>query len=91
MKTNLLGKSNAVLTTDEGEFVAIIGCGKNTDISKKLKQAIKDHFCLQEDTNIQLNVKDVLTCEKSLKFSVEYTEDEEDNLRDFEIEIVATY
>jgi transcription antitermination factor NusA-like protein len=93
MKTELFGKSNAVLFTDEGEFVAVIGCegGKNKDISNKLNRAIKDHFCLEDDTDITFDVKEALTNQKSVKFSVSYLEDEEETLRDFEIQIVAHY
>jgi len=92
IKSKLFGKSNAVLTY-EGEFVAIIGCGKNEDITSKVSQAIVDHFCIETEgvNTFKVNVDEVLTNEKTLLFSVEYTEDEEENLRDFELNIVASY
>lgn len=77
---------------DEGNFIAIIGCGKKEDITSKLKLAIKDHYCILDETEIKLSqTKEVLTNQNIIKFSAEYTEDEEENGRDFSIEIVASY
>jgi diacylglycerol kinase family enzyme len=88
MKTNLIGKSNAVLISD-GEFIAIIGCGAKADITKKLELAIKEHFVASKVT---VEPSDELDNQKPVSFTAEIiTEDEEVEYRDFEIFITATY
>lgn len=91
MKTNLIGKTNAVLITDEGEFIAVIGCvgyGKG-DITKKLELAIKEHFVVE---SVSVKCDDVLENQKPIKFSADIiTEDGDEEIRDFEIFVTATY
>ena len=88
MRTNLIGKSNAVLISD-GEFIAVIGCGANADITKKLELAIKEHFIADKVT---VEPSDVLDNQKPVSFTAEIiTEDEDVEYRDFEIFITATY
>lgn len=101
MKTNLFGKSNAVLVEEgTGNILGIITCGKNEDISKKLIEAISDHFVIEKGTDIKLYDRITLNGRKPIKeltnqamvrFSAEWIEDDEERIRDFEIEIVATY
>lgn len=89
MKTNLFGKSNAVLLSDEGEFIAVITCGAKSNIADKVKQAIKDHFVVE---SVNFEVSEELTNQKPIKFSADIvTEDGEDEIRDFEIFITASY
>ena len=89
MKTNLFGKSNAVLLSDEGEFIAIISCGAKVDITDKVKRAIKEHYVVE---SVSFNVTEELTNQKSVKFTADIvTEDGDDEVRDFEIFITATY
>lgn len=89
MKTNLFGKSNAVLLSDEGEFIAIISCGAKVDITDKVKRAIKEHYVVE---SVTFKVTEELTNQKSVKFTADIvTEDGDDEVRDFEIFITATY
>lgn len=90
MKTTLFGKSNAVLTELKGGVIAIIECDNGEDITLKIKQAIKDHFVV--DTEIVLDSHDArLTNQEPVRFSADFEDDGEPSIRDFEIEIVATY
>ena len=89
MKTNLFGKSNAVLLSDEGEFIAIISCGAKVDITEKLKLAIKEHYVVE---SVSLECTEELTNQKPVKFTADIvTEDGDEEVRDFEIFITATY
>lgn len=102
MKTNLFGKSNAVLIEEDTDnILGIISCGKNEDITKKLIQAISDHFVVPKGTDIKLYDRNsllsnyqptkVLTNQETVSFSATWVEDEQELIRDFEITICATY
>jgi hypothetical protein len=89
MKAKLHGKSNAILTDDEGNFIAIIGCGKDSDITKKIELAIKEHYVVK---SVKVDSPHILENHNVINFSADIiTEDEEDEIRDFSIEVVATY
>lgn len=101
LKTDLnLGyeSSNAILFEEgnqgtTGDMLGIIGCvgmGKG-DITEKVIRAIKDHFTVEEDIVITLEVKEALTNQKDLKFSATWEEDEQELIRDFIIFVSATY
>lgn len=88
MKTNLYAKSNAVLRTSEGEIIAIIECGKGKNISNKLEQSIREHF---DAESVTINSSDILSNYEPVKFCSEIVIDGEQTIRDFEIQVVATY
>ena len=89
MKTNLFGKSNAVLLSDDGEFIAVIGCGAKSDITAKLELAIKEHFVTE---SVSIKSTEILDNQKPIKFSADIvTEDGDEEIRDFEIFITASY
>ena len=89
MKTNLFGKSNAVLLSEDGEFIAIISCGTKVDITKKLELAVKEHYVVK---TVSIKCDEELTNQKAVKFTADIiTEDEDEEIRDFEIFITATY
>ena len=88
MRTNLIGKSNAVLMSD-GEFIAIIGCGAKTDITKKLALAIKEHFVVKK---VMVERSAEIDKKKAVNFTAEIIDEDGDvEYRDFEIFITATY
>lgn len=89
MKTELFGKSNAVLVTDEGEFVAVIGCKPKEVIDHKLEQAIKDHYVAED---VRINCLETLNNQKTITFGAEiFDEDGDKDFRQFRISIVASY
>lgn len=94
MKTNLSAKSNAVLTceeTKEGKIIAIISCGKQEDITKKVEKAIKEHYVAKIVTLIE-SEKEVLTNQTYTYFSAFITEiGMLPIVKEFCLEIVATY
>lgn len=92
MRTKLYGKSNAILSEVGNGVVAIIECGADEEIKPKLAQAIKDHFTLDKDAKLTFDSDDtVLTNQSGVTLSVEWVEDGEPVIRDFEMEVVATY
>ena len=89
MKTKLFATSNAVLTTaNEGEIIAVIVCEAESDVTNILEQAIKEHFVAE---TVIIHSDDVLTNQECLKFSADLVEEGEHTVRDFVIQIVATY
>jgi len=96
MRTKLYGKSNATLTEVGGETICIIVCGKDEEISKKIKTAIKEHHIVDNDSEVTIDVdhqteEAILTNQEPITFSAEWIEDGESIIRDFELRIVATY
>lgn len=92
MKTELFGTSNAILEEKGNGLLAIITCkGGKKDIAKTLKLAIKEHFCLEDGTDITLDINEPLTNQKSVDFEASWEEDGEPIIREFEISIIATY
>lgn len=91
MKTNLVGNSNAVLVDNEGNVMSVIRClaGQNKDITVKIENAIKEHYC--SETVSLIDDTDVLTNQSELSFKVNSFEDGDIIPRDFSILIVATY
>lgn len=89
MKTNIVGKSNAILTNTDGEIVAIISCGVNETLDKKLKQAIKE--CYVGESVKLIDSDKILTNQSEVLFSAELVEDGEETIRDFALNIVVTY
>ena len=87
MKANLFGKSNAVLM-NEGEVVAIIKCKANDQIRAKLQIAIQKHYTAD---SVYVPSNEVLTNQAPLLFSANLVIEGEDEVRDFTIEITATY
>lgn len=89
MRTNLYGTSNAVLTLN-GEFVAIIGCPKSGDITKKIEQAVRDHF--PDSVVALIKTDEILNNTTPVTISMEIIQDQEQPFyRDFELKIVPTY
>ena len=93
MKTNLAGKSNAVLTESDYGVIAIIACkgGKDKDISKQVKQAISEHLSLEKGTEITFSDTEVITNQGVLNFEASFIEDGDDTTRDFTLEVTVTY
>jgi hypothetical protein len=94
MRTKLFGKSNAVLsevTGGEGNpAICIIVCGKDEEISAKVKEALRGHHVVDGDITID-NEDGVLTNQEPLKFSAEWEDEGESCIRDFELQILPTY
>jgi len=103
LTAQLFGNSNAILLEEgnqgsDGDILGVIAVGgnvhgKEVDITRKVKQAIVDHFCVETEgvNTMKLEVKEVLTNQKTLLFSAEWEEDGEQLIRDFKIFIIATY
>lgn len=91
MRTNLVGTSNAVLLDNEGNVMSVIRClaGQNEDITVKIENAIKEHYC--SETVCLIDARDVLTNQSELSFKAYSFEDGDIISRDFSILIVATY
>lgn len=87
MKVIVLTSSNAVLTDESGRVMSIITCNK--DINSKLEKSIKEHYTAQHVKIIDNN--EILTNQAAVSFKAEVTEEGETCIRDFSIEIVATY
>ena len=91
IKTQLFGKSNAVLTNDENKVIAIISCGKSEDITKKVKLAIKEDY-IAERVNIIERPNQTLINAMPYEFSAIITDEDNDtNSHDFTLTICATY
>lgn len=90
IKTQLFGKSNAVLTNDENKVIAIISCGKSEDITKKVELAIKEDYIAEK---VEIIVRrEVLVNANPYEFSAMITDEEGDiNECDFTLTICATY
>ena len=99
MKTKLFGKSNAIVAennrtlTNVGEILGILACkgGDNVDISNKLSVMIKEHFMVEDGTEIKIISKEVLTNQKRVLFEAHWEEDGESRIRDLIIFIAPTY
>lgn len=90
IKTQLFGKSNAVLTNDENKVIAIISCGKNEDITEKVKLAIKEDYIAEKVEIIAR--REVLVNANPYEFSTIITDEDDDiNTHDFTLTICATY
>ncbi len=90
IKTQLAGKSNALLTSEEREVLGIITCGKKEDITKKIVKAIKEHYTADWASIKKTNTK-ILNNVTFMRFSADLIEDGQETVRDFTIEVVATY
>lgn len=90
MKTNLLAKSNALLTEEDSDAVAIaiISCGKKEDITKKIEKAIRDHYVA---TKVEIDTTEDLTNQARIFFVANFLDKGEECVRDFCIEVLATY
>ena len=90
IETALFGKSNAVLTNDENKVLAIISCGKNEDITKKVCLAIKEDYIAEKVVIVEAN--GIFDNQRPFDFSTDITnEDGEVDVRDFTLTICATY
>ena len=90
IKTQLFGKSNAVLTNDENKVIAIISCGKSEDITEKVKLAIKEDYIAEKVEIIAR--REVLVNANPYEFSTSITDEDGDiNTHDFTLTICATY
>ena len=90
MKTKLYRPGQAVITTsDESRVVAIINCPIDGDITKQVELAIKEHEAAE---SVKVESQDVLDNLDALVFTAEITTDDgEIEVRDYTIEIAATY
>lgn len=90
IKTALFGKSNAILTNDENEVLAIISCGKNKDITKKVCLAIKEEYISEKVVIAEAN--GIFDNQSPFSFTVNLTDEDGDlDIRDFTLKICATY
>jgi hypothetical protein len=91
IKAKLFGKSNAILSDENGNPIAIISCGKTEDITEKVSRAIKEEY-IAEKVDITEQPNDCLINEIPLLFSAEIiTADGDLDIRDFMLTICATY
>lgn len=90
IKTNLTGKSNAVLTDyDDCTVIAIISCGKSENITKKIQKAIDDFF---DATDFEMEYGEViLDNENPVMIYSTHIESNLETCRDFKLQIIPTY
>jgi hypothetical protein len=91
IKTQLFGKSNAVLTNNENKVIAIISCGKNEDITEKVKLAIKEDYIAERVDIIEQPNQNLINAMPYEFSAVIIDEDCDTNSHDFTLTICATY
>lgn len=93
IKTKLFGKSNAVLieidTNADAIGVAVITCDKDENITKKVELAISEDCCSHK---VKIKGKHVLENQERIFFDAGMlTDDNEQEIRSYCLEILATY